>query len=305
MPAGMDWATDSANWPHRERSRFVEAGGLRWHVQQWPAPSPGAPLLLLIHGTGSSAHTWRDLAPRLATEFALLAPDLPGHGFSGAAVGDGAGMAGMASGLAELLVAMGEQPRFLVGHSAGAAIAIRMVLSQAAGPALPRGLSQPQGIVALNAALFPLRGLGGPLFSPVAKLLALNPLVPYLFSWSAGSDRVLQQLLGGTGSRIDAAGTALYRRLVTHPGHVAGALAMVSRWDLAGLAEELPQLRLPLHLVVGDNDGTVPPADSRRAQALVPGATLHALMGLGHLAHEEDAPQVAELLLRILREGAA
>jgi magnesium chelatase accessory protein len=43
----------------------------------------------------------------------------------------------------------------------------------------------------------------------------------------------------------------------------------------------------------------VPPADARRAQALVPGATLAPLPGLGHLAHEEDAPRVAEAVLRV------
>jgi magnesium chelatase accessory protein len=55
-----------------------------------------------------------------------------------------------------------------------------------------------------------------------------------------------------------------------------------------------------LHLLVGEQDGTVPPADARRAQALVPGATLAMLPGLGHLAHEEDAPRVAERVLGLL-----
>jgi magnesium chelatase accessory protein len=92
----------------------------------------------------------------------------------------------------------------------------------------------------------------------------------------------------------------LYRQVVTSPGHVAGALAMVARWNLQALAADLPALRTPLHLLVGEQDGTVPPADARRAQALVPGATLAMLPGLGHLAHEEDAPRVAERVLGLL-----
>ena len=31
----MNWEADSAHWPHREASRFVQSGGLRWHVQHW------------------------------------------------------------------------------------------------------------------------------------------------------------------------------------------------------------------------------------------------------------------------------
>ncbi len=301
MAQGLNWDRDGRHWPHRAHSHFIAAAGLRWHAQHWPAPVPGAPLLLLIHGTGSATHTWRHLAPLLAPHFELLAMDLPGHGFSGPAAADshghghGASMAGMAHGVTALLAAWGARPRWVLGHSAGAAIAIRMALQTAAAGATPGWA--PQGLVALNAALFPLPGLAGTLFSPAAKLLSLNPLVPHLFAWRARNEKVVQQLLDSTGSALDSAGTQLYRQVVTSPGHVAGALAMVARWNLQALAADLPRLRTPLHLLVGEQDGTVPPADARRAQALVPGATLTSLPGLGHLAHEEDAPRVAAALL--------
>jgi magnesium chelatase accessory protein len=301
MAQDLNWERDGRHWPHRERSHFIAAAGLRWHVQHWPAPAAGAPLLLLIHGTGSATHTWRRLAPLLAPHCELLALDLPGHGFSGPAVAagpdHGASMAGMARGVTALLAAWGAHPRWVLGHSAGAAIAIRMALQAAAGGATPGWA--PAGLIALNAALFPLPGVSGALFSPAAKLLALNPLVPHLFAWRARQASVVQKLLASTGSTLDAAGTALYRQVVTSPGHVAGALAMVARWNLQALAAELPALRTPLHLLVGEQDGTVPPADARRALALVPGATLTTLPGLGHLAHEEDAPQVAQRVLAL------
>ena len=51
--AGLRWERDGLDWPHRQASRFVEAAGLRWHVQQFPVP--GAPLALLLHGTGAAA----------------------------------------------------------------------------------------------------------------------------------------------------------------------------------------------------------------------------------------------------------
>jgi magnesium chelatase accessory protein len=314
MPQGLVWERDGQHWPHHERSRFVDVAGQRWHVQQWPAPhaenapaesvaeSPNAGTrtgagpgsVLLLHGTGASTHSWRDLAPLLAKRFEVIALDLPGHGFSGPALrdnqGDGASLPGMARGVSALLAAENIQPQWVVGHSAGAAIGIQMALQ-----------GQPfSGLIGLNAALLPLPGLAGSFFSPAAKLLALNPLVPHFFSWRAHSRAVLQGLLDGTGSRIDDAGTALYRQLVTNPGHVAGALAMMARWDLPMLAAALPQLQVPLHLIVGEKDGTVPPADARRVVAGVRGATLDVLPGLGHLAHEEDPAAVAALVLRWL-----
>ena len=74
----LDFARDGADWPLREASRFVEAGGLRWHVQTLGEGPPA----LLIHGTAGATHSWRGLAPLLARDFRLVAPDLPGHGFT-------------------------------------------------------------------------------------------------------------------------------------------------------------------------------------------------------------------------------
>lgn len=46
------------------------------------AGNPGAPAILLLHGFPTSSHMFRDLIPQLADEFRVVAPDLPGFGFS-------------------------------------------------------------------------------------------------------------------------------------------------------------------------------------------------------------------------------
>ena len=107
----VDWARDGRDWPHHAHSRFVVSEGRRWHVQQWPAPSTHAPQLLLLHGTGASTHSWRHLVPHLAPHAGVVALDLPGHGFSDAARGDGATLPGMARGVAALLREIGVQLR--------------------------------------------------------------------------------------------------------------------------------------------------------------------------------------------------
>ena len=217
----------------------------------------------------------------------LVAPDLPGHAFtSPAPTRAGAGMAGMAQGVTALLQALDVTPALTVGHSAGAAVAVRRALAQgaSAGP-----------VLGLNAALLPLAGIAGSLFSPAAKLMALSPLAARLFSWHAADRVVLARLLASTGSAVDASGTALYRKLVESPAHVAGALSMMAQWDLPALAAELPRLRVPLHLIVGERDGTVPPRDAERVRALLPAATVRRLPGLGHLAREERPDLVTAL----------
>ena len=137
--------------------------------------------------------------------------------------------------------------------------------------------------------------------APAAKLLALNPLSPQLFSFAASRPMVLRRLMDSTGSRLDAAAHAHYARLAADPAHVGAVLAMMAVWDLRPLLQDLPRLQPPLqprlHQVVGSRDGTVPPRLAADVQRLVAGSRLHTLPGLGHLAHEEDPAAVARVLL--------
>jgi pimeloyl-ACP methyl ester carboxylesterase len=48
------------------------------------AGDPGAPVVLLLHGFPSSSHMFRNLIPELSSDYHVIAPDLPGFGFSGA-----------------------------------------------------------------------------------------------------------------------------------------------------------------------------------------------------------------------------
>lgn len=292
---GLDWETDGADWPLRQYSRFVDTPRLRWHVQYAPHADAQAPTVLLLHGTGASTHSWRDVFPLLGARYSVLALDFPGHAFSAvpapADVASLFSLPGMAAGVAQVLAQMGIVPHTIVGHSAGAAVACMLSLD---------GHLQPQRIVSLNGALLPLDGLAGQLFSPMAKLLAKAPFVPELFSWQAGQPAVLQRLLDGTGSRLDAQGRALYQKLIAQPAHSAGALAMMAHWDLHTFWKRLPALETPLTLIAGEQDLIVPPSVSERAAASLkrqPPPPVNRLSGLGHLAHEEQPDTLAQCIL--------
>ena len=290
------WERDGLDWPHRDASDFVQAAGLRWHVQRFGDPARKSPVALLIHGTGASTHSWRGLAPLLAPHFSVLTMDLPGHGFTSMPPG-GAGsvqlsLPGMAKAINALLHALELKPSLVIGHSAGAAIAVRMCLDS---------LISPAWVASLNGAFLPLGGLAGQVFLPVAKLMAATPLVPKLFAWRAAEPAVLQRLIDGTGSKLDATGLALYGKLIRNPGHAAGALGMMANWDLPALVQDLPRLRTAIDLVVGENDRTVAPRQARRVLALLgpaARATLTTLPDLGHLAHEEQPDVVAAHIRR-------
>ena len=60
--------------------RHLDVDGLRMFYRE--AGDPSAPVMLLLHGFPSSSHMYRDLIPLLATRFRVIAPDLPGFGFT-------------------------------------------------------------------------------------------------------------------------------------------------------------------------------------------------------------------------------
>jgi magnesium chelatase accessory protein len=281
------WERDGRDWPNRAASRFVTARGLRWHIQVMG----DGPVLLLLHGTGASTHSWRALASLLAPRFTVVAPDLPGHGFTDTPrTPAGFSLPNVTKAVAALLHALQVRPVLAVGHSAGAAIAARLCLD---------GAIKPRAVVSLNGALLPFPGMSNDFFGPIARVLAGSRLASRTFAFFAGSGLSVERLLRSTGSRIDAEGTRLYARLAANPVHVAGALGLMANWDLQPLVCDLPRLPARLILVAGSNDGMVPPSEIYRVRSLVPRADLITLRGLGHLAHEEKPGEIAALLERV------
>ena len=283
-----DWTIEGRDWPHRAASRFVTSGGLRWHVQI----AGEGPVLLLLHGTGAATHSWRDLMPLLAKDFTVVAPDLPGHGFTRAA--DRPTLPRVAALIGGLLETLDQRPALVVGHSAGAAIALRVVLD--AGGSTP--------IVSLAGALQPFPGIAARLFPAMAQMLFLNPLVPRLFALQARSGtEVSRFMLRSTGSAINARGLDLYRRLFGCAGHVAGALAMMAHWDLETFARDLGALEARVLLLHGSRDTAIPSASARAVATQLKHADAAIVDGLGHLLHEEAPVDIAERIVSFARSS--
>jgi magnesium chelatase accessory protein len=287
----MRWDVDGRHVPHREWSRFVEAGGLRWHVQV--AGPQDAPPLLMIHGTGATTHSFAGLAPLLAQRFRLTIPDLPGHGFTGKL--NAPDPDNVAKAMAALLGEMQVAPAMILGHSVGAAIAFATTA---------RRLVAPRALVSLGGALLPFAGVGK-VYPGLARALFANPFVPAFFSFTTRFQSMPDLLRRWTGSNSTRDQVAYYERLFRNPGHTGGALALMAHWDLGAIERSISGIHCPVLLLHGERDKTVPPATSRTvAQRLAQHGTPvehHGLPGLGHLAHEEAPQRLAELVIDFAR----
>lgn len=276
----MEPAQLPRDWPLRDQGRRVVLVPHRW----WVVEKGVGPCILLLHGTGASGHSFRRLVPGLQG-FRLVIPDLPGQGASFSRATDRMGLDGMAADLWALMDHLGAVPQVIIGHSAGAAIALRMAELRP-GPT----------VIGLNAALGGFDGLAALLFPAIARTLAMAPFVARTASRLWGTPQAVARLLAGTGSPLDAEGRAQYLTLVRDPDHVAGALAMMASWRLEGLLSRLPQTRAKLWLIATEGDRAVPPKVSIEAAARIPGAELTLLPRYGHLPQEEAPDGMASVL---------
>jgi magnesium chelatase accessory protein len=278
------------DWPLRAASRSVMSAPHRWHVQM----AGDGPDVLLLHGAGASAHSWHKLIARLEGRFRLIAPDLPGHGFTRSPRGR-ASLPQIARDLSGLMKTMGVAPRVVIGHSAGGAIALDLAR---------QGLLPLERIVVVNGALEDFRGPAGVLFPAMARVLALNPLTGFFLS-RGSSEAQVRSIIGATGTNLDAEALALYARLIARRDHVDGTLAMMAQWSLRELNAALPEIDVPTLFLHGTRDQAVRIAVAERAAAAMPNARLCRLEGVGHIAQEEAPDAVAREVAAFLAETAA
>lgn len=279
------------DWPLRAASRCIRVAPQQWHVQ---VTGTGDEDVLLLHGAGASSHSWHRLIPYLDDRFRMIAPDLPGHGYTQSPRGR-ARLPDVAQDISRLLEHMSVAPRMIIAHSAGAAIALEMVR---------RGWASPDRVVVINGALEDFKGPAGVLFPVMARVMALNPLTGMWLS-QRNSPQQVRSLIGATGTTLDERALRLYGRLVARRSHVDGTLAMMAQWSLSELNKALGSINVPTLFLHGREDQAVNIAVAERACARMPNAELILLSGVGHIAQEEAPERVAQEILAFCARQSA
>ena len=280
-----------SDWPDRRWSEIHVLDGISWHLQRSGADPGQCPTVLLVHGTGGSTHSWAAVTPALATHFHIINIDLPGHGFTHvpAAVERARHpytLAGMARLLHDLLAALGVVPQTVVGHSAGVSVLLRMVLD---------GRITPTRILGVCPALVPPPAWYVALIAPMLGLVLERDVVANSTARLAAGTRLIEGMLGSTGSTLTAEQRARYRLLCSRPEHVHAAIAMMARWDLPALFRDVGVLRTPVQLIAGRQDRWIPLAALSRAVERIPGVSLTVEEG-GHLLPEERPEVIVRAL---------
>ncbi|UWE11016.1 alpha/beta fold hydrolase [Actinacidiphila bryophytorum] len=244
--------------------------------------SAQAPPLLLIHGSGASGGFWNPVVPALAARHHVIRVDLPGCGRSQPAASyDVRSQAGR---VADLLDALGVRGAAVAGHSSGGYVATAVAEAR---PDLVGSLALVS--TGPNPEAFRRQ-------PPVLRALTAPPLGRLL--WAVRSDAAIRRWIA-----------AMSVRPVQVPDDVVGelegttyrALRAVLRGNTAYISESsMPQrlagLGIPLLVVFGGADPRWEPA-SAHTYAVVPGARVAVLPGVGHLPMAEAPGATAQLLL--------
>jgi pimeloyl-ACP methyl ester carboxylesterase len=135
------------------KSGYVLVNGIRIHYLEWGRSGPP---VILLHGMFDDARTWEAMAPLLASDYHIVAPDRRGAGSSDKPK-EGYDSQTLVSDLALLIRNLKLRPAILVGHSAGAEIALMMAVQR------PEMI---HSVVMVEGGFWPKRVDGPPAASP-------------------------------------------------------------------------------------------------------------------------------------------
>ncbi len=235
------------------------------------------PALVLLHGFTQTRQSWRRTAQALAGRYRAVAPDLPGHGQANRRTASFDACAAYVRALAPA------DTFTLAGYSMGGRIALHSALTL--GPEIVTrlvligaspGLADPAERAARRTA-----------DDALAARIETLTIEDFAAEWGA------QPLFADQPPRVLAAANA--DRLRNTPSGLAAALRGLGTGVMEPLWERLPQLAIPVTLVVGERDEKF----RSLAEAMLvrlPNAQLVTVPGAGHAAQLEDPGAVAEAI---------
>lgn len=245
----------------------------------------GIPLVLL-HGIGSAAVSFRDQVEGLSDRCRVIAWDAPGYGQSTALDKAHPDAGDYAAALSAFLDSLQVERCHLVGHSLGCLMAARFAATYP-----DRILSLTLSSIAIGHASLPEDERQKLLTQRLDDVAALGP--------RGMAEKRGPRLLGPDAS------PEMIRRVVDtmaaiRPDGYAQAARMLSTGNVKTDVKQLPP-SMPLQIVYGDADVITPPARNLEIAALRPSAPVHVIPAAGHALYLEKPDRFNAILAGLLK----
>jgi pimeloyl-ACP methyl ester carboxylesterase len=255
---------------------YIEVAGIRLRVKQ--SGPPNAPVVILLHGFGSSLETWEPWAEKLAVKYRVIRFDLPGFGLTGPDPAGDYTDARTVNILAALMDRLGVQKASLIGNSLGGKIAWNFAVEYPA---------RVDKLVLISPDGFASPGFE---YNKKPKLPLLLQLLPYMLPKFLL--RMNLAVAYANPAKLSDATLTRYWDMMRAPGDRTAMLARMQQVMLQDPAPLLKQIKAPTLILWGEQDGMIPFSNAADYKRDIPNATLVALPGLGHVPFEE-APDVS------------
>jgi pimeloyl-ACP methyl ester carboxylesterase len=250
------------------------------------------PAVILIHGITSSSHTWRAVFPGLAEHYTVIAPDLLGHGRSAKPRGDYS-LSAYASGVRDLMLALGHPTATVVGHSLGGGIAMQLAYQfpervERLALVSSGGLGREVNLL-LRAATLPGAEYVLPLLCRVGVHDAASKVAGALgrVGWQPSAD------VQGMAEGFSSLGEYGARRAFLHTARsiIEPSGQRVSAIDRLYLAEHMPTL-----ILWGQRDPMIPVAHARAAHEAMPHSRVEIFEKAGHFPFNDEPARFVAVL---------
>ena len=252
-------------------SEFLPVAGLRMHVRDTGPRT--APVVILLHGLGSSLHTWEPWAQALSVHMRVIRFDLPGFGLTGPdPTGDYSDARAMTV-LAALMDSLSIAHASLIGNSLGGKLAWQFAA------AYPQRVDK---LVLISPDGFASPGFE---YGRQAEVPTLARLLPYTMpTWMLRMNLVPAY---GDKSRLTDDVVARYRDMMLAPGVRRALLARTAQVRLKPPEPLLIQIKALTLLVWGERDALIPISNAQDYLNAIPNCRLISFPALGHVPQEE------------------
>jgi len=245
------------------------------------------PPLVLIHGLGGRIYNFRYNIPVLAERLRVVALDLQGFGYSERPAASDYSLAAQARLVGELMDRLGISRAAVLGHSMGAAVALRLAVTcpEKVDRLILVGSAPPNGMVPRFAASLPLR----PLLRLGAALVLHQPRV---------RERVLRQGFYDP-AFLSPEMLEEFRRSACIRGST-NAIASLLSDATCDEPLDLSRVGQPVLLLWGEGDRWTNLRVARRLADELPDARLQVIGRARHMVLEERAEEANEAILAFL-----
>jgi pimeloyl-ACP methyl ester carboxylesterase len=266
-------------------SKFIRVMGMDVHYRDEGNPTDSLPLVL-IHGTGSSLHTFEAWAAALRENRRVVRMDLPGFGLTGPFPDRNYAMEQYVQFVAAFLAARDIGHCILAGNSLGGQIAWNFTLEH------PDKVAK---LILIDASGYAIKSTSVPLAFKIARTPVLNKILTFITPRAVVASSVLN--VYADKSKVTDALVDRYFDLSLRGGN---RQALIDRMQMpfdSGAVRQIKTIHQPTLILWGDQDGLIPLESAYRFQKDLPNDTLVILKNSGHVPMEEDPEESLEAVL--------